>query len=69
MRKEKIEVCRELCFEFIKRADAFLESSKPRKTEWKGDIYYSEDYSPKHSGALRRMSMELTRALADMRRS
>ena len=52
MDKEKVETVVRLCDELKKRAK-----------EWE-----KEYRSPMTSGALRRTSMELTRALADMRR-
>lgn len=52
MEKKKVETVVQLCDELKKRANA-----------------WEKDYcSPMTSGALRRISMELTRALADMRR-
>ena len=49
-----------------KAADVFLERAMALATEWAdgGDTYSP----PKLSGALRRASMDLTRALADLRR-
>lgn len=37
-------------------------------TEWNGPSAYYYDPSPKDTGAVRRASMDLTRALADLRR-
>ena len=47
--------------EFVHRALALLDATNPTDT-----IIYG---NPKQRGALRRQSMELTRALADLRRS
>ena len=52
---------------FIERVEAL---PAPRKVEnshfEKG--YYMDDNFPKHTGAIRRASMDLTRALADLRK-
>jgi len=50
--------------EFMKRVDAMRTEEKNRKSA-QGEYYYD---SPKHRGAVRRSSMELTRALAQMRK-
>ena len=69
MDKEKVETVVQLCDELKKRA-------KKWEAAWKRDKYMGSDgkmhvityNTPKESAALRRISMELTRALADMRR-
>ena len=71
MNKAKIEACEKLCREFLKRKKALYE---------KVDFYRAHSlckdkpfeffaYGLRESGALRRISMELTRALADLRRA
>lgn len=61
MNKAKIEQCERLCREFLERAKAVKGSDQALGK----DAWY---WSSKETGALRRTSMELTRALADMRR-
>ena len=47
---------------FLKRAEIFLEN-KTESEITPGKFYYS----PKHSGAVKRASLDLTRSLADLR--
>lgn len=66
MTLEAIEKARLAAIEFTHRADELsLLIRTPNK--W-GNVNDTSIY-PKESGALRRQSMELTRALADLRRS
>lgn len=61
MNKAKIEACEKLCQEFLERAKAVKDNCKPiGNAEW--------FWGSRETGALRRTSMELTRALADLRR-
>ena len=73
MDKAKIERCKKLCQEFLDRTKALNERVEHlRKQPWIGEDYKSFEYlshGTRESGALRRTSMELTRALADLRRS
>lgn len=50
---------------FIEKAEALPE---PRKYEVNGR-QHTDDHHPREQGAIRRASMDLTRSLADMRRS
>lgn len=62
MNKAKIEQCERLCREFLERANAVRTTKQP--------IGASGWYcGSRETGALRRTSMELTRALADLRRA
>lgn len=61
MNKAKIEACEKLCREFLERAKAV----KDRGQTLGSDAWY---WGSKDTGALRRTSLELTRALADLRR-
>lgn len=47
---------------FLKRAEIYLENKT--ESEFTPGKFY---YSPKHSGALKRASLDLTRSLADLR--
>jgi hypothetical protein len=62
MNKAKIEACEKLCREFLERAKEV--KSNPHLLGEYGLIW-----GGKETGALRRTSMELTRALADLRRA
>lgn len=66
MDKEKVETVVKLCDELKKRAEKWEYAAYH---DWRGNphLEYAEN-APKESAALRRVSMELTRALADMRR-
>lgn len=57
MNMDKVDAVVCLCNEFKRRAERWKEADS--------ECRYT---CPKESGALRRISMELTRALADMRR-
>lgn len=65
MKKEKVNEVVRLCDELKKRAKVWEETAF---TDWDGRPSEFGFYAPKNSAALRRISMELTRALADMRR-
>jgi len=69
MDKTKVETVVKLCDELKKRAQAWKKASKGCEFIGSdGKTYVSMYGPPKESGALRRCSMELTRALAEMRR-
>lgn len=61
MNKAKIEACEKLCREFLER-------SKAVKADGQTMRFMHVGYGSRESGALRRTSLELTRALADLRR-
>ena len=46
---------------FLKRVDASIKADQEKERDWR--------MIPKESGALRRSSLDLTRALVDMRKS
>ena len=58
MNAEKVKEALREARKFINRADVYLAAVK-KESDWP---------SPRESGALKRQSLELTRALADMRR-
>lgn len=64
MSPETIKSAKKMAAEFIKAIDEMVAEEKTRKSTH-GDWTYA---SPKHRGAVRRKSMDLTRALAEMRR-
>ena len=66
MDKKKVHEVVRLCDELKKRAEKWEYAAYH---DWRGDphLEYAEN-APKESGALRRISMELTRALSEMRR-
>ena len=64
MNREKLATAIAEAERFIERAKALPE---PHKYESSGYIY-TNNYFPKEQGAIRRASMDLTRALADLRR-
>lgn len=69
MNKQKIEQCERLCRDFIERAKAL--KAKADKNQMVYDGPHSFDFltsGTRESGALRRISLDLTMALADMRR-
>ena len=66
MKIEKVKAVLDICEEFKKRAERWFEETKPRPSGWRDEIFTPD--APKESAALKRTSMELTRALADMRR-
>ena len=65
MDKEKVETVVKLCDELKKRAEKWEYAAYH---DWKGNSRDYAGWAPKETGALRRTSMELTRALAEMRR-
>ena len=65
MDKEKVDTVVKICDELKKRAAAWEYAAYH---DWKGNPQDYAGWAPKETGALRRISMELTRALADMRR-
>ena len=67
MNREKLKVAIAEAERFIKRAKALPE---PTQYEVPGSTYnpFTNDNFPKESGAIRRASMDMTRALADLRR-
>ena len=64
MNREKLEIAVAEARRFIARAEALPE---PTAYEHNGDIFCRDNF-PRESGAIRRASMDLTRALADLRR-
>lgn len=66
MNKAKVHEVVRLCDELKDRAEAWEEAAYH---DWQGNPRDYAGWAPKETGALRRISMELTRALADMRRS
>ena len=72
MNKAKIEACEKLCREFLKRKkDLYAKVDYYRALDHDNHSYSFEFYASglRESGALRRTSMELTMALADLRRA
>jgi hypothetical protein len=63
VKRPDIETAKEEAFRFIERADKVLNSQAGRD----GHPIWEAEYG-KQTGALRRASMDLTRALADVRR-
>jgi hypothetical protein len=57
MTPDKVKEAVAECKRFIKRAEALLK------------VEYPAQYNPRESGACRRASMDLTRALADLRKT
>lgn len=69
MDKEKVDTVVKLCKELKKRAKVWKEAAKGYEyTAYDGTKHISFPTAPKESAALRRISMELTRALTEMRR-
>ena len=66
MQAEKVRAVLDICEEFKRRAERWFEETKPRPSNWRDEMFTPD--APKESAALKRTSMELTRALADMRR-
>ena len=66
MTLEAIERTRLIAMEFVARAEA-LSTLIRTPDDW--GMRHDADCFPKEHAALRRQSMELTRALADLRRS
>ena len=71
MNKAKIEQCERLCREFLKREKELYERVNYYQAMDDKHSYSFEFYASglRESGALRRTSMELTRALADLRKA
>lgn len=65
MTKNQISRCVKLCREFIARAKKV--SDEHGKSELRMGFVFNSIHGSAASGALRRTSMELTRALADLR--
>lgn len=65
MQKDRIAMAKKLAKEFI---DAINDMETEEKQRTSSDGKYTYD-SPKHRGAVRRKSMDLTRALAEMRKA
>ena len=61
MNKSKIEACEHLCREFLERSKALKENKYAME-------FLVSSYGSKESAALRRISLDLTCALADLRR-
>jgi len=53
---------------FLRRVKEYDSSRTVRSSQYKGKTYTYSIHKPIESGALRRSSMDLTRALAKMRR-
>lgn len=64
MDRDKLEVAVREARRFIERAEK-LPSPTPYSS---GGLRLMNDYFPKEQGAIKRASMDLTRALADLRR-
>lgn len=64
MQRERIKAAYEEALRFIAKVDALPE---PKPYEWQGRQFTNDNY-PKEQGAIRRASMDLTRALAEMRK-
>jgi hypothetical protein len=60
MKLEKIKEAQSEAKRFLKRAEVYLKAEKEKVCEY--------NMIPKESGALRRSSLDLTRALADIRK-
>ena len=69
MNKEKVKACKTLCKQFLERVKEWEEATVPYTSKWGNEEYTHVPSAPKQSGALRRVSMELTRALSDMRKA
>jgi hypothetical protein len=66
MKAYAIDDAYELARRFMERIDNMRQAERENHREYEGKVYYYP--SPKHRGAVRRISMELTRALAEMRK-
>jgi len=64
MNRDKLKIAIAEAERFIKRAKS-LPKSEPYQN---GPYTFTRDFFPKEQGAIRRASMDLTRALADLRR-
>ena len=70
MDKAKIEACEKLCREFLERAKTLKAKANENQMVYHGPHGFDFLTSgTRESGALRRTSMELTMALADLRRA
>lgn len=69
MDRKKIKAAVEEAERFLKRVKA-LPKPETRVKSWQSDgsTFLDESIPPKDGGAIRRASMDLTRALADLRR-
>lgn len=65
MNKEKIARAKNEAIRFLNRV-AEWEGAQGKTWEYQGQAYYHD--TPKQNGAVKRASMDLTRALADLRR-
>jgi hypothetical protein len=64
MQNSKIQEAKKLAKQFLQVVDV-MEKEEERLNEPNENTFYQ---SPKHRGAVRRKSMDLTRALAEMRK-
>jgi hypothetical protein len=72
MDKKKLDIAIEEAERFLKKAKSLRDltisdEKRIKMAKEKGDYYWVSS-NPKESGAVRRASMDLTRALADLRR-
>lgn len=69
MDREKLKTAIAEAERFLKRAKA-IKPPERVPADWKkdGSTFLDESIPPKESGAVKRASMDLTRALADLRR-
>lgn len=65
MQNDKIYQAMDIATEFLKKANKYLDETSK---EYTSNGHTFNVNAPKQSGALRRASMELTRALAEMRK-
>jgi len=64
MKKSTLDKAIAEAFRFLEAAKAVQKACQSSPID--GEIYHTD--SPKHTGAVKRASMDLTRALADVRR-
>ncbi len=70
MNIKKVEIAVAEAKRFIDKAEAFLKESEKTYTSEYGGIIHTYTVSvPKQSGATKRASMDLTRALAELRKA
>ena len=67
MKDEKIQAVRNEIDRMLKALNKLENNNSPEKLGGSGVEYYFS--APKYTGAVRRASMDLTRALADLRRA
>jgi hypothetical protein len=67
MNRDKLAIAVAEAERFIKRAKALPKPEKIDSPHSRAGFYMSDNF-PKEQGAIRRASMDLTRALADLRR-